>query len=112
MLVPLLANGEGGLMVIAQALGIAAVKAAVCIVLMIAGGRVILRPVYRRIASLGNPDVFAATTLLVVLGSSVLTQIAGLSLALGAFLAGLLIAETEYAMQVRFSTSASVFEIN
>jgi hypothetical protein len=45
-----------------------------------------LRPIYRRIADMGNPDVFAATTLLVVLGTSVLTQVAGLSLALGAFL--------------------------
>jgi Kef-type K+ transport system membrane component KefB len=45
-------------------------------------------------------QIFAATTLLVVLGTSVLTSLAGLSLALGAFLAGLLIAETEYALQV------------
>lgn len=45
-------------------------------------------------------QIFAATTLLVVLGTSVLTSVAGLSLALGAFLAGLLIAETEYALQV------------
>lgn len=64
------------------------------------GGRAIVRPFYRRIADTGNADVFAATTLLVVLGTSVLTQLAGLSLALGAFLAGLLLAETEFALQV------------
>ena len=58
----------------------------VCIGLIIAGGRTLLRPIYRRMADMGNTDVFAATTLLVVLGTSVLTQIAGLSLALGAFL--------------------------
>lgn len=57
-----------------------------CIGLIIAGGRTLLRPIYRRMADMGNTDVFAATTLLVVLGTSVLTQIAGLSLALGAFL--------------------------
>lgn len=51
-------------------------------------------------SSFANAEIFAATTLLVVLGTSVLTSIAGLSLALGAFLAGLLIAETEYALQV------------
>ena len=58
-----------------------------CIGVIIAGGRTLLRPIYRRIADMGNADVFAALTLLVVLGTSVLTQIAGLSLALGAFLA-------------------------
>ena len=47
-----------------------------------------------------NAEIFASTTLLVVLGTSFLTSLAGLSLALGAFLAGLLIAETEYALQV------------
>lgn len=57
-----------------------------CIGVIIAGGRTLLRPIYRRMADMGNTDVFAATTLLVVLGTSVLTQIAGLSLALGAFL--------------------------
>lgn len=61
-------------------------KAIVCIVGIIAGGRLLVRPLYRRISNLQNSDVFAATTLLVVLGTSVLTQAAGLSLALGAFL--------------------------
>lgn len=46
----------------------------------------ILRPVYRVIADMHNADIFAAMTLLVVLGTSVLTQLCGLSLALGAFL--------------------------
>lgn len=62
------------------------VQAVACIGVIIAGGRTLLRPIYRRMADMGNTDVFAATTLLVVLGTSVLTQIAGLSLALGAFL--------------------------
>jgi len=53
-----------------------------------------------QMSSFANAEIFAATTLLVVLGTSVLTSLAGLSLALGAFLAGLLIAETEYALQV------------
>eukprot|EP01025_Chloroclados_australasicus_P047824 TRINITY_DN5396_c0_g2_i1.p1 TRINITY_DN5396_c0_g2~~TRINITY_DN5396_c0_g2_i1.p1 ORF type:complete len:1037 (-),score=181.77 TRINITY_DN5396_c0_g2_i1:364-3474(-) len=103
MLIPLLApseNGAGGLSRIAKALALAGVKAVVCIVGIIAGGRVLVRPLYRKVSAFQNPDVFAATTLLMVLGTSVLTQIAGLSLALGAFLAGLLLAETEYALQV------------
>jgi len=69
-----------------QALGLAAVKAVVCITAIIAGGRVVLRPIYRRISALNNAEIFAACTLLVVLGTSVITQAAGLSLALGAFL--------------------------
>ena len=92
MLVPLLApsdSGAAGLSTIAKALGVAGVKAVVAIVSIIAGGRVLLRPLYRRIAAMENAEIFAATTLLVVLGTSVLTQVAGLSLALGAFLVSL-----------------------
>eukprot|EP00892_Ulva_mutabilis_P009068 jgi/Ulvmu1/6533/UM003_0166.1 len=101
MLVPLLANGSsGGFLAIAKALGLAAVKAVVCISAIILAGRTLLRPVMRRIASLENAEMFAATTLLVILGSSALTQLSGLSQALGAFLAGLLMAETEYVLQV------------
>jgi Kef-type K+ transport system membrane component KefB len=91
----------GGLKLILRALGVAAVKAVICVSGIIIAGRTLLRPVFRRINAIDNDELFAATTLLVVLGSSVLTQIAGLSQALGAFLAGLLMAETEYALQVR-----------
>lgn len=69
-----------------QGMAVASAQAVACIGVIIAGGRTLLRPIYRRIADMGNADVFAALTLLVVLGTSVLTQIAGLSLALGAFL--------------------------
>ncbi|CAG9467628.1 unnamed protein product [Pedinophyceae sp. YPF-701] len=104
MLIPLLAPGENGGTVgfatIMKALGFAAVKAAVCIAAIIAGGRVIIRPLYKRIAATGNAEIFSATTLLTCLGTSVMTQAAGLSMALGAFLAGLLLAETEYSLQV------------
>ena len=89
------------MLAIGRALGIAAVKAVICVTGIIIAARTLLRPVFRRINSIDNDELFAATTLLVVLGSSVLTQIAGLSQALGAFLAGLLMAETEYALQVR-----------
>lgn len=109
MLIPLLApsdSGAAGMSQIAKALGLAAVKAVVCITAIIAGGRVVLRPIYRRISALNNAEIFAACTLLVVLGTSVITQAAGLSLALGAFLAGLLLAETEFAMQVESDIAA------
>jgi len=54
---------------------------------------------HRRMADMGNTDVFAATTLLVVLGTSVLTQVAGLSLALGAFLVSTLLAVLQKHLQ-------------
>lgn len=89
MLIPLLAPSEGGalgLQKIAKALGVAAVKAVATIVAIVAGGRLLLRPIYRRISAMQNTEIFAACTLLIVLGTSVITQLAGLSLALGAFL--------------------------
>ena len=106
MLVPLLAAGaspdgggfQGG--VLLKALGLAVLKTVAAIAVILAAGRVILRPVYRRIADLGNTEIFSATTLLVALGTSTLTSVLGLSAALGAFLAGLLLAETEYHLQV------------
>ena len=104
MLVPLLApTGADGAInssVLLKALGTAIVKTGVAICVIMAAGRVVLRPVYRRIADLGNTEIFAATTLLVALGTSTLTAALGLSAALGAFLAGLLLAETEYHLQV------------
>ena len=63
-------------------------------------GRAVLRPVYNRIAKLKNAEVLTATTLFTALGTSLLTQSLGLSMALGAFLAGLLLAETEFHLQV------------
>ena len=106
MLIPLLAPGPGGapgaegLMRIGKAIGLAGVKAVACMGAIFVVGRSILRPLYRRVADTSNNDIFAAFTLLIVLGTSLVTQLAGLSLALGAFLAGLLLAETEYHIQV------------
>ncbi|KAH9549666.1 hypothetical protein CY35_10G031300 [Sphagnum magellanicum] len=60
----------------------------------------LLRPIYKRMADNQNAELFAANTLLVVLATSLLTARSGLSMALGAFLAGLLLAETEFALQV------------
>ncbi|MBA0688740.1 hypothetical protein Goari_006508, partial [Gossypium aridum] len=59
-----------------------------------------LRPIYKQIAENQNAEIFSANTLLVILGTSLLTARAGLSMALGAFLAGLLLAETEFSLQV------------
>lgn len=71
------------------------------VLLLIVGiGRIVFRPLYRAVAMSGNPELFMATTFLIVLGTAFLTEIAGLSMELGAFLAGILLAETEYRHQV------------
>ncbi|XP_011035891.1 PREDICTED: K(+) efflux antiporter 2, chloroplastic-like [Populus euphratica] len=100
LFLPNSSKGGVGFQAIAEALGMAAVKAAVAITAIIAGGRLLLRPIYKQIAENQNAEIFSANTLLVILGTSLLTARAGLSMALGAFLAGLLLAETEFSLQV------------
>ncbi|MFE2003882.1 monovalent cation:proton antiporter-2 (CPA2) family protein [Pseudomonas guariconensis] len=66
------------------------------IAIVIVGGRYLLRPVFRTVARTGLPEVSTATALLVVIGTAWLMEQAGISMALGAFLAGLLLADSEY----------------
>ncbi len=63
---------------------------------MLVGGRYLLRPVFRFIAASGVREVFTAATLLLVLGSALFMDALGLSMALGTFIAGVLLAESEY----------------
>ncbi len=67
---------------------------------MIAAGRLVLRPVLRWIASTRMREVFIAFALLLVVGSAWLTQAVGLSMAMGAFIAGVLLADSEYRMEL------------
>ena len=99
-LLPLLAASYGGsgandgssLVNIAQdAMLIIATIAAIVL-----GGRLLLRPLFRWIARSHTPEIFTAASLLLVVGISALMQFVGLSMALGAFLAGVLLAESEY----------------
>ena len=96
-LVPLLAE-EGHN--IAVALSVAGLKAVVALVGLTLLGRLILRPLYRLVAGTRNAELFVGTSLLIVLGTSWATAQTGLSLALGAFLAGILLSETEYVHQI------------
>ncbi|WP_249673621.1 monovalent cation:proton antiporter-2 (CPA2) family protein [Pseudomonas abieticivorans] len=66
------------------------------IAVVVVGGRYLLRPVFRTVARTGLPEVSTATALLVVIGTAWLMDLAGVSMALGAFLAGLLLADSEY----------------
>ena len=97
VLVPLLGTYEAN---IATAMGLAAVKAVVALVGIMVLGRKVLSPLLRTVASARSPELFTGVTLLIVLGVGWLTERAGLSMALGAFLAGLVIAETEFRHQV------------
>ena len=74
----------------------AAAKAIGAIALVVLGGRFVLRHLFRAVARTGIPEVFTGAALLVVLGSAWLLQLAGLSAGLGAFLAGVLLADSEY----------------
>ena len=85
--------GEGSAAVaFASAIGQAAL--AVAIILFI--GRLVIRPLFRLVGMAASREMFLAFVLLAILGTALATQEAGLSMALGAFLAGLLFAETEY----------------
>ncbi len=96
ILVPLFAQESGS---IAQVIIDALWKATIAMVIIFIIGKQFLRPVFHIIASMKSQELFIATTLMIVLGAAYATSYAGLSLALGAFIAGLLVAETEFRPQ-------------
>jgi glutathione-regulated potassium-efflux system ancillary protein KefC len=73
-----------------------AIKIIAIIVGIVIGGRLLLRPIFRWIARSKTPEIFTAASLLLVVGIAALMLVVGLSMALGAFLAGVLLAESEY----------------
>ncbi|MBA3772708.1 MAG: cation:proton antiporter [Ramlibacter sp.] len=83
-----------------MALGIAALKAAALIALLLVGGQRAMRWWLTIVARRKSEELFVLNLLMVTLGLAWLTELAGLSLALGAFIAGMLISETEYKHQV------------
>ena len=83
-----------------MALGIAALKATVVVGLLLTGGQVAMRWWLTLVARRKSEELFVLNLLLVTLSLAWLTELAGLSLALGAFIAGMLISETQYKHQV------------
>jgi glutathione-regulated potassium-efflux system ancillary protein KefC len=75
---------------------VGALKAVAVIAAIVLGGRLLLRPALRWIAHSKTPEIFTAASLLLVVATAALMQAVGLSMALGAFLAGVLLAESEY----------------
>ncbi|HEY3145560.1 MAG TPA: cation:proton antiporter [Dongiaceae bacterium] len=84
----------------AEAIGLSIVKAVAVTMLILGIGRIALRPLMNAVAATHSPEIFAALTLLIVLAAGAVTHTAGLSMAFGALLAGMLLADTAYRHQV------------
>lgn len=85
---------------VGRILGMTALKSVAAIALIFVVGRRLIRPLFKAFARQHQPEVFMALTLLTTMGMAWLTATAGLSMALGAFLAGLVLSETEYRHEV------------
>lgn len=94
MFVAVLGSNVSGSLV--QTIANALFQAAAAIALIVAVGRVVLRPLLRLVANAPTNDLFIAAILFVIVATGVIASLAQLSMALGAFVAGLLLAETEY----------------
>jgi K+:H+ antiporter len=95
--------GESGSVV--TTLVLALTNAAIALGVIVVAGRVVMRPLFRLVASVGMSDLFVATTLFVIVATGVAAAIAGISMALGAFVAGLLLAETEFRKAIETAIS-------
>lgn len=87
------AHTEGSL---AASVGHAVLNAVAAIAIIVLVGRAVLRPLFRIVGAVQSAELLIAAALFIIIGTGVLAAVAGLSMALGAFVAGLLLAETEY----------------
>lgn len=98
VIIPVL--GVASMVSLGTALGLALAKAALAFVLVFVVGRRLLRPLLHRVAALRSAELFTLTVLFVSLAAGATTQAFGLSMAFGAFLAGMVLGETEFRHQV------------
>ena len=96
-LVPLLTMPE---MSVGEDIGLALAESMLILGVVVVVGRYLLHPILYRVALSGDPEVFTASAVLIVLGTALATEYAGLSMAMGAFVAGLLISDSFYRHQV------------
>ena len=94
LFVSFLGNSQGSSVMTGLVLAVA--NAALAIGVIVAAGRLLLQPLLRLVASVESSELFVAAILFVIVGSAVAAGLAGLSMALGAFVAGLLLSETEF----------------
>jgi len=94
MFISILGVDKGGDVV--STIGMALAQAIAAVALIVGVGRVVLRPIFRQVARTQSSELFIAAILFVIVGTGVVAAMANLSMALGAFVAGLLLGETEY----------------
>jgi CPA2 family monovalent cation:H+ antiporter-2 len=94
MFISIMGANSGGSVL--QSLATALLQAAAALIVIVVLGRMLLRPLFRLVAGTRSSELFIAAVLFVIIGAGVLAHQAGLSMALGAFVAGLLLAETEF----------------
>ena len=92
LFVAILGRGDSAMTGILLAL----VKATLAVAAIVIIGRLLLRPLFRLVASTGVNELFVATALFVIISAGVAAALAGLTMAFGAFIAGLLLSETEF----------------
>jgi CPA2 family monovalent cation:H+ antiporter-2 len=90
-------QGDGAMV---PAFALAVGQAVAAVVAILAAGRLAVRPLFRLVGGTASREMFLALVLLMIVGTALATAQAGLSMALGAFLAGLLMAETEYRHEI------------
>ncbi len=97
IIIPMLADENSNIL---QALSFALIQAFVVLAIIVFVGKKLFGPLFRVVASLKSQELFIALMFFILLGAALFTEKYGLSLAFGAFVAGLLIAETEFRTQV------------
>lgn len=96
-LVPLLSSGH----LPSHVPWIEVLRALAAVAVILVGGSLLLRPVFQAVGGAKTPELFSATALLVVLGTAEIAEWAGLSASLGAFIAGVLLADSEYRQELK-----------
>ncbi|MDR3509542.1 MAG: monovalent cation:proton antiporter-2 (CPA2) family protein [Caulobacteraceae bacterium] len=76
-------------------------KAAAGVAVILIGGRLLMRPLFRLVGGARTPEVFTATALMLVVGAAAITELVGLPMSLGAFAAGVLLSDSEYRHELR-----------
>ncbi|WP_321323745.1 monovalent cation:proton antiporter-2 (CPA2) family protein [Thiomicrorhabdus sp.] len=100
ILIPALAMSGDSDNALAMALTMAFIKGVLVVIIMHLIGKYLLRPLFHEVASAKSQELFTLAVLTVALGAAAFTEEMGLSMTLGAFLAGMMLSETEYRHQI------------
>ncbi len=96
-LLPLFDGGISGVTAMAPGqVWLAVGKGIAAVLVVLIGGRFLIRPIFRAVEGAKAPEIFTATALVIVMGTAALVSLVGLSMSLGAFMAGVLLSDSEY----------------